>query len=415
VVIATGPVSLGSRQTYKVTGLSQGTQYYFRIWTRDEAGNWSQASWPLEAITPMPLPGTLIRQGAPNEPYMAQGWYGTSRGLARSADGKLHAVYTRGTPTNVYYAYSTNSGASWTEEPVTAKAGEDSQWDPVIAIDSANNVHVAWDGTGWGAHPTFYTIQYRKRTGTGWQAQESVADIADDQYSPVLAIDSADNVHFAWDGYGWGGNPASDSIVYRMRTASTWQTTETVASYNAPNLSPYVTMALDTASNIHLAWNGTDRNTTSDIANIQYRKRLSTGWQPQEVVTSYSAGRTERRRSRWTAPTKSTWCGITRIPTRRSGTGEGQYPHGIPSSRSRRSLKSSTVFLPSPWTAAITSMSSGLKITRTLGTIAFGRCVAEPGADHDDLQLAMARPDALGSAPDGRQRQAESSEDRLRL
>jgi len=60
------------------------------------------------------------------------------------------------------------------------------QYSPSIAIDRSNNIHVVWEGKGWGSNPGNWNIQYRKRTSSGWQAQEGLTDKAVDQQFPNL-------------------------------------------------------------------------------------------------------------------------------------------------------------------------------------------------------------------------------------
>ncbi len=55
--IPTGPVIQGSYCYYTVSGLEEGVTYYFRIWAKDNAGNWSEISDGATAytqITPLP-------------------------------------------------------------------------------------------------------------------------------------------------------------------------------------------------------------------------------------------------------------------------------------------------------------------------------------------------------------------------
>jgi len=109
-----------------------------------------------------------------------------ARKLARKSNGDLWCVYYRsdGTYNQIYVSYSTDGGESWNEEQVTSATAN--QQNPSIAIDSGDNVHVAWDGLGWGGNPTYQDIQYQKRTTT-WQAQEGITDRAyDNKYANLI-------------------------------------------------------------------------------------------------------------------------------------------------------------------------------------------------------------------------------------
>src|SRR5512136_2038122 len=99
--------------------------------------------------------------------------YNNKRSLARSSDGTLHCVYHRSRATTmlVYYAYSKDEGATWTEERVSYPPSKSNQYYPSVAVDSEDNVHVVWEGPGWGANPRPFRIVYRMRTSSGrWQS-----------------------------------------------------------------------------------------------------------------------------------------------------------------------------------------------------------------------------------------------------
>jgi len=206
------------------------------------------------------------------------------RNLARKSNGDLWCTYHRsdGTAVQIYCAYSTDGGQTWTEEQVTNNLfGGYGQWYPAIAIDSADNIHVVWYGDGWGTDTWNLNIQYRKRT-TSWQTQEAVTtDVTNDQIYPSIAIDSSNNVHVVWLGYGWGTNTNYANLQYRKRT-TVWQDQEAITDMNDEQSFPSI--AIDSSNNVHVIWFGRGWGTYTNRWNIQYRKR-TTSWQTQEAVT----------------------------------------------------------------------------------------------------------------------------------
>jgi len=216
--------------------------------------------------------------------------YSNQRKLARTSDGILWCVYLRwdGSHYQVYAAYSADDGETWTEEQVTNAS--DNQYCPSIAIDSNDDIHVVWSGYGWGTNTNYRNIQYRKRTSSGWQTQESVTDKNRNQWNPSIAIDSNDNVHVVWEGKGWGTNTEYDNIQYRKRTSSGWQTQESVTDKDRNQPHPAIT--IDSQDNIHVVWSGQGWGTNNNYDNVQYRKRTSSGWQTQESVTDKDASQT---------------------------------------------------------------------------------------------------------------------------
>ena len=209
--------------------------------------------------------------------------YCYQRKLARASDGTLWCVYHRsdGTYYQIYVSYSTDGGETWIEEQVTKVAGH--QYWPSIAIDGEDNVHVVWHGVGWGSNPSYENIQYRKRTSSGWQAQEAVTDKDNTQCFSSIAVDSEGNIHIAWCGKGWGSNPDYYNIQYRKRTSSGWQPQEAVTDKDEGQTN--VSIAIDSNDNVHVIWKGPGWGSNPSYYNIQYRKRTSSGWEKQEAVT----------------------------------------------------------------------------------------------------------------------------------
>jgi len=99
---------------------------------------------------------------------------------------------------------------------------------PCIALDSLGNVHVAWyaEFAPWAS---VWDIYYRERVAGVWQAIVQLTNVAAagcDQYQPSIAIDSSDNIHIVWYGNGWGVNTFEYSLQHLKRTAGVWEARE---------------------------------------------------------------------------------------------------------------------------------------------------------------------------------------------
>ncbi|GAI90032.1 unnamed protein product, partial [marine sediment metagenome] len=92
--------------------------------------------------------------------------FSPGRKLARTSTGVLWCCYAGPVAgvMQIFVAYSVDDGISWVEEQVTAAAVRNQQY-PSIAIDSADNVHLAWRDY---AIATTSDIFYRRRTAGGW-------------------------------------------------------------------------------------------------------------------------------------------------------------------------------------------------------------------------------------------------------
>ncbi len=209
--------------------------------------------------------------------------YSPARHLARASDGALWCCYAGPQlgQMQVFVSYSIDNGVSWTEEQVTADALNDHEY-PSIAIDSADNIHLAWQGGRIGPG---WEIYYRQRSAGVWGAVENVTAIGTVQNAPSIAVDSADNIHLVWPGTGWGGNPIFRNIQYRQRAAGVWGVQESVSDIASWQLWDSASIAIDAADIIHVVWSGFGWGGNPGDYNIQYRQRVAGVWGVQEVIT----------------------------------------------------------------------------------------------------------------------------------
>lgn len=194
---------------------------------------------------------------------------GSDPAIAIDSQNNIHVVYESTHPLfplcqNAKYRKKTSGGwqaAEW----ITATNGGGfwGQYFVAVAIDSIDNVHVAWEGTGWGLNPGFYNIQYRRRTGAGWGVQEALTDLGISQWHPSIAVDSSDNVHVAW---AYGGN-------YRQRTGAGWGPVE-IIGFTAPS---DLNLSLDQFDTPYVVAENIPGLTTQ----LYYSRRVAGIWSPQ--------------------------------------------------------------------------------------------------------------------------------------
>lgn len=160
--------------------------------------------------------------------YMNIG-YNNGRKIARDKNGNLYVVYVSGDL--IYCKKSTDNGSTWTDTGFPLISGY-SQSNPSIAIDSHNNVHVVWHGTDaiYGGSQ----IKYSKYDGTSWSTWTNIQPISGySQSHPSIAIDSADNLHVIWQG-GDSSNTTAAQIKYSKFTTtwSPWVNISEVSGYS---------------------------------------------------------------------------------------------------------------------------------------------------------------------------------------
>jgi len=197
------------------------------------------------------------------------------RGLARTSDGDLHAVYVREVDgyDRPCYARSTDNGHTWTEEHVFTASTHG--YNPSIAVDSENNLHVVWDDDSG--------LMYAKYNGTAWSEPIELADEIYDIDNPAIAIDANDNIHVVWNDYN--GTSEYYQIRYIKYNGSAWGPVINLTSSSRDSIDPSI--AIDYNNYIHIVWTEED---SSGIYQIFYRRSTTSGesWDSIEQLTSES-------------------------------------------------------------------------------------------------------------------------------
>jgi hypothetical protein len=154
---------------------------------------------------------------------------------------------------------------------------------PGLAIDKLNNVHLVWFGHSKNASP-YNQIRYSVYNGTGWSSPLDLTNETVDQFIPNIAIDSANSVHVVWDGKN-GSN--INQIYYRKFNGSTWSTKTGITNESYRQYRPSI--AIDGGDNIHVVWNG--YITSSGYLQIRYSK-FESSWSSPTNITSGSVHQT---------------------------------------------------------------------------------------------------------------------------
>jgi len=188
--------------------------------------------------------------------------------LARDSDGRLWIAYSKkiGDYYHIFVAYSEDNGKTWIEEQITS--GNRHQKYSSIVIDSLNNIHLVYlDCTDQ------LNICYKKGKFGNWSDAE-IIDTSLEEFNPItIAIDSQDNIHVAWKKFDTTENLTY--IAYKKKTESGWQNLEEASPKHNYDDYPYI--AIDDNDNVHLVFTG--KYGINGHSNVQYRKRISSGWQ----------------------------------------------------------------------------------------------------------------------------------------
>ena len=137
---------------------------------------------------------------------------------------------------SIYDYYDLKSSAvDFSNATVVSDGFNSSYWndagsyDPAIAVDISNSVHVVWhdltDGV-WGADEEIMYATYN--TATGWSNITIISDGYNGSYwndgqsnNPAIAVDSSNAVHVVWHDHTDGVWGADVEIMYATYTTAT--------------------------------------------------------------------------------------------------------------------------------------------------------------------------------------------------
>ena len=162
---------------------------------------------------------------------------------------------------DIFYKRWDSISDSWTTTEVVSTESDMGSRNPSLSVDKFGNVHIAWGDISWigGADPDediFY--KYWDSSSSSWTTTEviSTEGLAESRV-PSLAIDSFNNIHIAWQDhtdYMESGNTDYDIFYERWdSSSSTWSTTEVISTESTSHsVSP--SLAVDSSGYVHVAW-----------------------------------------------------------------------------------------------------------------------------------------------------------------
>jgi len=209
-------------------------------------------------------------------------YYPTHPSLAIDSNDNLHVVWEgQWTNSTTYYQiyYTKFSSGSWsTQAAITS--GNYSNGSPAIAIDSSDNIHVVFHGPYSGE--SYSQIRYLKYSSGSWSA---VANITSDhymRYDPSIAIDSNDNLHVVWEGKS-SYYTASYNIYYSKYSAGAWSAaTNITADNNYQHVNPCI--AITPNDYLHVVWE--ENNATYQSVYQIFYRRFTNSWETAVNLTS---------------------------------------------------------------------------------------------------------------------------------
>ena len=222
--------------------------------------------------------------------------------IAIDSHGNIHLAWQEltnydgsGSDRDIFYKQWNYTTETWSLTEAVSTESTASSEDPSIGVDSEGNVHIAWvDYTDYSSSGTDRDIFYKRLETTGsWITTQVVSSgLSGEAENPSLAVDTSDNVHVAWEDNSDLGYGTDFDIVYKKMDGVTksWGSAE-VVSTESTAMSIFCSLDTDVLDNVHIAW--TD-STAYDLSgsdwDVFYKNKNSftTLWSTTEVVSSES-------------------------------------------------------------------------------------------------------------------------------
>jgi len=172
--------------------------------------------------------------------------------IAVNAAGALHAVWTdyRGETSEVYYARSTDGGATWSTEVRINDVTSNTQSSPAVAV-MTDTVCVAWADSRAGYTDIDIYMDCSTDGGVTWGADSRANNDASgsNQLSPDIAVDTGGTAHLVWTDRRNGN---ADVYYGHFSAAGGWVNVQLNADVGTATQSDPA-IALD-GQDIHVVW-----------------------------------------------------------------------------------------------------------------------------------------------------------------
>ena len=173
--------------------------------------------------------------------------------IAIDNDGNIGVAWcNRSTgPYGIYFSRSTDNGVSWSRAVNTSDDSRNFH-NPAIAIDTAGNINIL----SISCDIVYCSLSFYRSTdeGASWSQAVNIFESEDALWPPVLAVDSAGNINIAWcdemPGYAY---------IYFSRSidgGSSWS--QPAGLSDDYGFAVFPALAVDSAGNIDILWSDSD-------------------------------------------------------------------------------------------------------------------------------------------------------------
>ncbi len=166
--------------------------------------------------------------------------------------------------------YTRYNGSTWST-PINVSNDSFASWDPDVAVDTLNRIHIVWGNYETGK------IMWTMFEGDTWTTPVSISDaVPYGCVAPELAVNPLNNyVHCVW--HDMGSATTECEIWHTYFDGDTWSIPENVT--NDPSRSIWPDVAVDSLGKIHLVWED-GYSSQHNGAHIYYTRYENGSWLP---------------------------------------------------------------------------------------------------------------------------------------
>ncbi len=154
-----------------------------------------------------------------------------------------------------------NSNWFWSNYRILSDTSTGNAYNPEIAIDSNDNIHVVWEDStaglaGSGADTDVFYMSFDSSTET-WSPLEVVSSESTSASLTIdVVVDVIGNIHVAWIDYTdyLGAGTDRDVFYKRKNAGGTWTITEVISTESTSHVYSEITIDADIDGNIYVSW-----------------------------------------------------------------------------------------------------------------------------------------------------------------